>query len=244
MGYCNKIDIEKVIAQAATVGSPEELGSLVDLIKIGNVIDSNLIPDDTVNQYIQWADNEIDSNISQMYNTPLVETANFEVEMFANIDDYNSYIVTERVAPLNIGDVVFLKQYGYHERFIIKDSLDSVNKNIFLTEEPILYPFKAIKTKIIRVAYPNPITVTSAMLAASRIYDRYFSGQVDPNESQFGKNLREQARRNINNILNGRTILHGIHRIGGSGYYNPASVRGYTVHTGSAGAKDIDGLGR
>lgn len=243
MGYCTKTSIERIIAQAQLT-APNAGDEPVDLIRLGNTLDENNVPEDVVNQYILWADEMINSVLNQLYNTPICEAADFEAPLFANIDDYNSYIVLEGVCPINIGDTVILTDGTHTERHIIDQILDTIDKNVFQTLESINYNFRANSTRVVRVKYPDPLTLISSMLAASRIYDRFFSSQSDENASQFGQNLRSQARAMLNNILNGRTILHGVHRIGGTGFYNPNLDRQYGLVKGSEGAKDMDELVR
>ena len=105
------------------------------------------------------------------------------------------------------------------ERHVIESIVDNVNSNVFTTEDPIQYAFDAIVTRIIRVCYPSPIPLVSARKAAANIYEKYFMAQTDPAESDYGKMLRKLARSDINNILNGRTILHAQKRIGNR-FYN------------------------
>lgn len=242
MGYSNKTLIENIIAQAL-LGTPKSTNAPIDLMSIGNTLAPNNTPEKIVNQYVLWADEEINSTLSQMYATPFAEVVALDTTLFANIDAYNHFIVTEFPTPLNVGDEILLKSGDTQERHIISLVVDTIGRNIFQTLEPIGFGFQA-GTRMVTVKYPEPISLISAMIAASRIYDRFFSSQSDVNDSKFGQNLRAQARRELNNILNGRTILHGVHRIGGTGFYNPTLVRQYGLQKGNDGAKDIDDLGR
>lgn len=241
MGYSNKILIENRIAQAMTTGSPTDTSTPVDLLKVGNVLDSNLILDEIVDQYISWADNEIDAALNQLYLTPFCEKGDFETCLFANIDAYNDYIVTEYSCGLNIGDSVVLKNGDNEERHIINDIIDTTTRTVFETLEPIGFDFPA-GSRLIRIKYPDPIPFISASKAAAYIYDKYFMSQSDPNESEFGKYLRKQAEQNLNNILEGRTILHGVKRRGRR-LYNPNIIDQYSLPEGNAGSKSVDNTG-
>ena len=211
----------------------------VDLINIGNSLDTNLIKNDIVDQYIVWADEEINSTLSQLYSTPFCEKADFETCLLANIDDYNDLLTTAKACPFSVGDEVVLTDGTNEERHIIDSIVDDIDNNIFETLEPIGFAFDADSTRVIRVKFPEPITLISSMLAASRIYDKYFASQSDPNVSEYGKYLRRQARVTLNNILNGRNILHGAQRIGRR-FYNPNLSEQYDLPKGSEGGKDID----
>lgn len=242
--YCNKLMIERIIAQALTTAAPTDLSTKVDLLKIGNVLDSNVIPDITITQYIKWASEEINSVLSQMYATPFSELADFEECLFADIDDYNTFLTTKESSPFDVEDNVVITDGTHTERHVISEILDSLSRNIFVTLEPISYGFSALNTRIIRVKYPDPIPLTCAMIAASRIYDRYFASQSDVAESKYGSYLRTQAKSNLDNILNGKTILHGAKRIGGTGFYNPYLDRQYSIPDGGQANKNLNDIGR
>lgn len=246
MGYTNITNIQARIAQALTTGSPSNLNTPVDLLSVGNTLDSNLIPDDVVEQYILWADNEIDAALNQLYLTPFCEKGDFETCLFAHIDEYNDFILTEESCGLNIGDNILLIHYdeninqNIEERHIINDIVDQNSRNIFSTLEPIGYNFPS-GSRIVRVKYPDPITFISTSKAAAYIYDKYFMSQSDANESEYGKYLRKQADQHLNNILEGRTILHGVKRRGRR-LYNPNITDQYSLPEGSAGARSLDNL--
>lgn len=237
MGYCNEQDIENVIAQAltsATASSPDAFGSLGPLINIGNSLDKNLIPDSSVEYYIQMADREIDAVLSEVYNTPFCELSNFETVLYSDIYEYNPYIITEKACPLMVGDEVILLGDGQEERHVISEVISSM---IFATEEEIGYFFPA-DSRVVRVSYPDPIRFISARKASATLYDKYFSSESSPNTSKFGEYLRDLALMDLNNILNGTIILHGQHRIGRR-FYNSNTVDQYGLPSGGTISKDV-----
>ena len=216
MGYASVNLVSQIIAQSLSYSTPQTVGGTpVDLMKIGNSLDTNLIPEATVEQFIQFADSEIDAQLSTMYSTPLQEFANFETILYVDIDSSSlgGYIVTTNKSPFYPGDNIILTDSENTERYVIDTIVDNVTKNIFTTTEPILVDFKAIETRIIRVAYPNPIPLISARRAGANIYERYFASQSSPNESEYGKMMRKLAKNDIDNILLGRTVLHAQKRI-------------------------------
>jgi len=231
MGYCNSQDIENVIAQAltsATASSPNSFGTLSPLISIGNTLDKNLIPDATIDYYIQMADREVDAMMSELYNTPFCELSNFETVLYSDIYEYNPYIVTERSCPLMVGDEIVLIGEGQEERHIVDEVISSM---IFSTEDEIGYYFPA-DSRVVRVSYPDPIRFISARKAAATLYDKYFASESSPNVSKFGEYLRGLADTDIDNILNGTIILHGQHRIGRR-FYNGNTVDQYGLPSGA-----------
>jgi hypothetical protein len=233
MGYCTENDITKTIAQAlttATAQTTDDLGTLQDLMNIGNTLDKNLISTANVNYYIQLADSEIDSVLSQLYTTPFCENVNFETELFSPMDpSANLYIVTERYCPLMAGDIVILTDGTNEERHVI-DTV--VGGDTFSTVDPVQVSF-ASTTRVLRVEYPTPIRFVSARIASASIYDKYFSAESSANVSQFGESMRGLAYDRINDVLNGTIILHGAHRIGRR-FYNPNLVDQYSLPSGGS----------
>lgn len=237
MGYCSRTDIENIIAQAltsATASSPDSLGTLSTLLKIGNTLDKNLVSNSTVDYYIQMADREIDAVVSQLYSAPFCETSNFETTLFSDIYEYNPYIVTERACPLQVGDQVIIVGGGVNERYEISEVL---SPTIFSTSEDIAFEYPA-DSRVVRVSFPDPIRFISARKAAATLYDKYFSSEASPNTSKFGDYLRKISESELNNILNGTTILHGQHRIGRR-FLNANLVDQYGLPSGGAISKEM-----
>jgi len=203
-------------------------------MNIGNTRDSNLIPDDIVDYYIQLGDSEIDANLSELYATPFCELTNFETELFADIDEHNNYIILERACPLAAGDEIILVENDVEERHTIKET---ITNSMFATEDDIQYMFTA-GARLVRVSFPNPIRFISARLSAANIYDKYFSAEVSPSTSEFGVRLRELATTDLTSILSGTTILHGQHRIGRR-FYESNLVDQYGLPTGGTISKDM-----
>jgi hypothetical protein len=233
MGYCTENDITKTIAQAlttATAQTTDDLGTLQDLLNVGNTLDKNLISTDNVNYYIQLADSEIDGVLSQLYSTPFCEKVDFETELFADLDpSNNNYIVLERYCPLAAGDIVIITDGTNEERHEVSEVIGG---DTFETTIDIQYSFVA-GARILRVSYPPPIRFISARIASANIYDKYFSAESSANVSKFGETVRGLAYDRMNDILNGTIILHGAHRIGRR-FYNPNLVDQYALPSGGS----------
>lgn len=231
MGYCTETDITKIIAQSltsATAQTSDDLGTLSDLLNVGNVLDKNLITTSNVDYYIQLADSEIDGILSQLYSTPFCEKVNFETELYSNLDpSNNNYIVLERYCPLAVGDIVIITDGTNQERHEISEV---IRGDTFETATDIQYSFKA-GSRILRVEYPPPIRFISARLASANIYDKYFSAEVSPGVSSFGETVRNLAYDRLNEVLNGTIVLHGQHRIGRR-FFNPNLVDQYSLPNG------------
>ncbi len=212
MGYCTPQLVDSILAQALTSATNLVVnGNKVPLIGFGNSRDPNTIPDTIVNQYIQWADEEIDGKLSEMYQTPLMEKADLEMRLLYDITEYNESIELDKAYNLVPGDVIVFFDSVQEERHVV----DSVTDTTHVTLADVLVgSWIAAETRIVRVKFPAPIGVISARYAAANIYDKYFASQVSPGTSEYGKTIRAIGDRDINNILQGRTVLHGQRRIG------------------------------
>jgi len=242
MGYCTIQDIENIIAQALTSATTNSLDPATpgDLLTIGKSLDTNLVTEAIVNSYILYADTEINATLSALYKVPLEQKIDLETVLYSAIDAYNEYIVLEEPWPLNPGDSVILTDGTVTENHVINEA---ISPDVYSTVTPISYHFP-IGTRIVRVKYPDPIPLVSARMAAANIYDKYYVSEASPDTSNFGKYIREQARALLNNILNGRTILHGHHRVGGSRFWNPTLDAQYGLPKGTEGSKDSDQLAK
>ncbi len=231
MGYCTEQDITKTIAQAltsATAQTSDSLGTLQNLLNVGNTLDKNLVTSSNIDYYIQLADSEIDGVLSELYSAPFCEKVDFETELFSPIDpSLNNNIVIEKYCPLAAGDIILLTDGTNEERHVIATVIGG---DIFSTISEIQYSFGS-GTRILRVSYPPPIRFVSARLASANIYDKYYSSESSPNNSQFGESLRSLAYDRLNDVLNGTVILHGQHRIGRR-FFNPNLTDQYSLPSG------------
>ncbi len=232
MGYCTEADITKTIAQSltsATAQTTAELGTLGNLLNVGNILDKNLVTTSIIDYYIQLADQEIDGSLSELYKTPFCETVNFETVLYSAMYEYNDSIILERPCPLAAGDIILIKSALTEERHEIGEVL---TPSTFDTVDAVQYFFPA-DSRILRVAYPPPIRFISARLASANIYDKYFTAESSANVSNYGEKLRGLGYDRLNDILNGTIILHGQHRIGRR-FYNPNLVDQYALPTGGS----------
>lgn len=218
MGYSNRSQVDAILAQSLTSATNRVVnGAKVPLIGFGNTRDINIIPNTIVDQFIRQADEEVDGMLSEMYQVPLTEKADLELRLVFDINEYNNAVTFDKAYNLIAGDILVFFDDVQEERHIIADVIDDITVEL---ESTIIGLFEISNTRIIRVKYAPPISLISARFAAANIYDKYFAAQVSPNVSDYGKQLRALAVRDINNILNGRTILVGQTRVGHR-FFNP-----------------------
>lgn len=213
MGYCPPQLVQRILVQSLTSATSPTTSTKGSLINFGQSLDKNLINDDIMNQHINIADTFINSVLSVLYKTPLKEVADLECKIAVDIDPYNNDVIL--ISPqANVflpGDIIIITDGIYEE----KKTVESVSgDNILQLISPVDGIYSADSTRILRVRFPDPIPNISARLAAASIYDRHFSAQSTAQTSDFSKSQKNLSRVDINNILNGRVVLHGQHRIG------------------------------
>ena len=215
MGYSSIQQVNNIIANSLTTGtSSSPTDEPLPLVQFGSSFKTNLISNDIVYQHILWADAEIDAALSSLYVVPLTEIVDMEFDIINDIDEYNSSIEIDKANLLHPGDVIIFIDGSYEERHVV----DSVVSNTLIEiQDSLIGNYSADSARVLRIKYPDPISLISSRLAASSIFEKYFSGAA-PNESDFSKSLRQKAIGLLNNVLQGRHILHGAKRIGNRFY--------------------------
>lgn len=244
MGYANKSAVDLILAQALTSARPEQSTStgrtkLIGIGGIANVRDTNRIPDEVVEQYISFSDNQIDGILSQQYFTPFNKCANGQWDLDEDINisiisgtdvgtDTAGITVTNTTSSSANDDTIVVNSsvnLVEGDEIIIHDDLTGdeevaivktlIDQNTFQVTSPVEGVFLADSgVRIIRSQFPPPLNQISARYAASYIYDKYFAAQASPNVSDYGKEMRAIAMGQLNDILNGKTILKCARRRG------------------------------
>ena len=213
MGYANVFEVDEFLAQALTSARPDATNQKKKLINIGDVRNLNRIPDELVGFYISTADTTVDGILSQQYHTPLKKCASGQWKLDADISEYNQMVEITDATSLQVGDEIIIRNdnTGTEELHIVNTLVD---QNTVTVVDPILTNFSGDQIRVTRLKFPPPVNVISARLAASYLYDKYFSAQVSPNLSEYGQELRRLAHGGLNDILNGKAILRCQRRIG------------------------------
>lgn len=215
MGYSTARQVQDILASTLTRGTKDDFP--VEIINVGNQVRDTVKPDTFV-QYIRWADEQIDSALSVVYQVPLKRVVKGEYELLADVIIGSTTIRIEDATRFHIGDIINLSDRVIHERQIITDIPDETTIEVM---SPFNNTFTTLDGVVQRVGYPDPIPLISARMAASNLYDKYFSSQSNTSTSDYGKELRTQAEFDFNSVLNGRSKLMG-QRIIGRRFYNPA----------------------
>ena len=204
MGYSTRFEFEQALANALTTANPDpDSSGLIDIIDIGNSV-SSTISDEQIQQYIRWADENLDGWLRDIYRTPLkrVNRGCYPITMDVTIGD--SSVFLNDATRFNSGDLVLIRNTTSFQELTI-DSVPNSTTISFTT--PIVLAYLSADTNIERIRYPDPIPKTSARLAAAYFFDKHFSSQQEPNQSEYGKYLRTLAYRDVNRITSGKIRL-------------------------------------
>jgi hypothetical protein len=221
MGYSTRQEVITALANALSSGNPVGgLGTVAPLTSIGNSI-TDTVPEAELQQYIRWADQNIDAAISSIYRVPLkrVNQGSFPLAIDATTGDTEAILAdASRFTP---GDVVVIRDSASSQQLTLSDV---VGDEIQFSTTPLLTGYLAADTLVERIRYPEPIPKASARMAAAYLYDKHFSSQVEGNQSEFGKYLRKLAYGDLNQILAGTVKLEvpDASDLVGRRYYNPA----------------------
>jgi hypothetical protein len=224
-----------------TTSTPDTLDSRELLVNFGNQLDSNLITDDILNEHIRNADITINGSLNEMYKTPLKEYADLELSLASDIDSYNNDIVlsSPQAGVLVPGDILALTDGVSQETHSV---MSVINDYTVETDDEVVYLYSADSARVLRIRYPDPIPLISARLASANIYDKYFAAQSNTQQSEFGKTMRTLATNSLNNVLNGRTVLHGQMRIGNRFFNSTLKDRYNLPGSEQDTSRDLPGL--
>lgn len=203
MGYSSKQELVQALANALSQGSPTQPQQLVDITTIGKMV-ADTVTDAQIYQYINWADENIDAWLSGMYATPLkrINRGSYPVAMDVTVGDMQA--ILQDATRFTPGDIVLIRDDVNKQSLTIGTVPD---EHTIVFTGPVTNSYSLNNTNIERVRYPDPIPKCSARMAAAYLYDKHFAAQVDGNESDFGKFLRNAVKADINGILSGMIRL-------------------------------------
>jgi hypothetical protein len=217
MGYSSKALVTDILANALTRGTTNSPGMPVNIINIGQQV-RDTVDNDTFTQYIRWADEQIDSALSVIYQTPLKRIVKGEYELLADVTAGDFSIFVEDTSRFLEGDMINITDRVTNEKKIIDTIVDETELTVTIAFSG---SYLASNSNLQRVGYPDPVSLSSARFAAANLYDKYFASQSDVNTSEYGNKLRLMAENDLNSILHGRVRLYG-QRILGRRFFNPA----------------------
>ena len=221
MGYSTKTEVIKALANALSEGSPASTG-LTPIITNGNLL-SDTVTDSDLYQFIRWADENINASLSNLFSVPFHRVNRGTLRLGLDVTAGDTQLILEDATILIPEDVVLIRDDVHSQELEITGY--GTSPETIVTVTPVLInSYLALDTSVERIGYPDPIPKISARMAAANLYDKYFSAQVEANQSDYGKNLRKLAYDDINAILSGtiRLSIPDANMYMGRRYYNHA----------------------
>lgn len=167
---------------------------------------NSIISPEEVFGYIRFADNEINSRLRFHYVCPLRRVKLFETEIQNNLISGSSVeIKINDTGVLSNKQIVRIQDKYQMETTEIENIIDLTT----LSVKNLNNNYDASSAKISILAFPDPIPLISARLATSYIFDRLFSADQSPNQSEYGKEERKLAINAIDGIITGTITLFG-----------------------------------
>lgn len=205
MGYSTRFEFEQALANVLTTANPDPsaVDNTIAITSIGNEI-TDTIADAEVQQYIRWADENIDAWLRDIYRTPLKRVNRGSYPLAADVTAGDSFALLNDNTRFNVGDVVLIRDGTNSQEMTIDAIPNKIRLDFTL---PITLSYLAADTNIERIRYPDPIPKVSARLAAAYFFDKQFAAQQDPNTSNYGQYLRKLAYSDINSITSGKIRL-------------------------------------
>lgn len=205
MGYSTRFEFEQAIANVLTTANPVEdaITNTIPITSIGNTIDAT-IADDDVEQYIRWADENIDAWLRDNYRTPLKRVNRGTFPLAADVTAGDDFALLSDATRFTPGDVALLRSPTASQELTVEAVPSTTRVEFTLT---ITLSYLASDTNLERIRYPDPVPKMSARLAAAYFFDKHFSAQQDPNTSEYGKYLRQLVYNDVNLIKSGAIRL-------------------------------------
>lgn len=217
LGYTNFTLVRHLLANSLMRKTEDTIDELGDVINIGNSLDTNLVSDALIATYAQDAQQTIDNALNGIYATPFYRVADLELTLLEDVGEYSdgsSIVVSGNAGVLSAGDSMIIYNGIIKEEFIVESVSGDLNGYTIVPSSSIINMFYATSgTRVVRADYPAAIKYIATRLTVANMFDKLFTAQADKQESQFGKFYRNLANNQLNNVLAGSTILHGVHRI-------------------------------
>lgn len=202
--YCTIQDMRSILPERITIGD-QNIGTP----RPGRVATNrNTITIKQAKEYILLAQQYIDGRLRPFYVCPLRRIKSFETAILENVNPG-----IETVACVHDNNIFGIEQIvriqnstGYEETTVY--SVDSSNTNHIVLSR-ILNTYDYSDSKISILEFPDPIPLLTARFACSFLIDRLFVAEQSPDVSQYGKNQRNLARNEMDDILAGTIRLVG-----------------------------------
>lgn len=223
MGYATQSEVIQALANALSKGVPQAGGGPQPITSVGTTLASTVKPAE-IQQYIRWADTQIDGAVHSIYETPLQRVNEGTYILAADVTIGDTQLILEDATRFVEGDIILLRDSANTEELTIDSFLAGFTSTTIVLTAPVVNGYLLVSAKVERIRYPDPIPNISARLAAAAMYDKHFAAQVEGNKSDYGKELRKDAWGDLDQILSGAIPLAiaDANQYVGRRYYNHA----------------------
>ena len=158
-------------------------------------------------KYLGYAQQYLDSRLTNMYVCPLLRIKSYETEILSNVNNGTDIVLTVRdTGAFEDGSYVRLMDKSNMETTTIR----TVNTLTTLTLTSVSGVYlMANDSKISILEFPDPIPLIAARLAVSFAFDQLYVQTQSPDVSTYGKTQRNLARNELEDILRGTIRLNG-----------------------------------
>lgn len=203
MAYASITDVQNILTNKVVIGD-RNIGTPVP----GRPTQTDTITPDLVRQFIEYASEYVDARLKHMYVTPLRRIKTFETNILNDVTaGANKQVNVHDTVEFDQGDIVRIKDITGQTEDVVIGSISDTTTMVLVSVVGNYTVGNETTICILKVA--EPIRLMTARYATAFIFDKLFSSEQDPNNSQFGKSQRNMAVASLEQILTGQIKLQG-----------------------------------
>jgi len=199
--YCTISELQEILPSKVAIGN----NNIGVPVPGRGVQKSSLTPDDA-RTFIRLATSYIDARLKPLYVTPLRRVKGYEVELTTDVSPGANVAINVRdTGNFNYDQLIRVQDKNAYENATIV----SVTNFTTFTVDRLNGNYSKDGGTVSILSFPDPIGVLTARFACAFLVDKLFSAEQAPSVSQYGKDQRNIARSELENILTGEAFLFG-----------------------------------
>jgi len=210
MPYCTVDDMRRILPEKVKIGDQNIGRPLPGRPGNQGSQRSNITPQEA-EYYIQYASEYLDGRLRPFYSCPLRRIKSYETEVLNDLTHGSPVRVqVNDSGPFIRGEFVRLQDVNQMETCCVQETAPDDLDLTYVTLRHVTNNYlTADNTRISVLEYPDPVPIITAQMAVAFLLDRLFVAEQSPDVSMYGKNQRNLARAQIENILSGEVLLFG-----------------------------------
>jgi len=209
MAYATINDLRTILPTTVTVGNNTLATS--EVLQSQGKADSISIA--VANTYLNFANTYIDGRLRNLYFCPLKRIKTLETEIAKDIAINTDIVTVEDAGAFTQGKLVRISDGTNSQLVTVAETYDDDPARFgqFKVSPQLDHSYLvATPTLASIIAYPDPIPLVCAQMAASRLIDKLFVTEKAPDvPTGYGKTLRSNANEALDAILAGALRLIG-----------------------------------